>query len=117
MKTKKALALGAAAMVALGVLLVVRLGGEDAPPYTYSELSEADIECDAEDLAVALRGSQSPRDAVEDGFSAGGWSQAHYECIEDKLPELSEKEIDDFSDTMEKVRDYEFERELERESR
>ena len=67
----------------------------------------ADVDCDAEDLARALPGTTKPRKAVEDTLYEGSGGKLHEACIEDKLPKLSDEQVENFSDTVEEARKYE----------
>lgn len=91
------------AALALAAALTALSGCSDEPehPYTYRELVNADVECDAEALGEALNGTSSPNEARED--VEGGFSSTDVDCLGDKLPELTDAQLDDWSDYVEEV--------------
>lgn len=92
--------------IAGAVLVGIKVFGENNPPYTYRQLMFADVDCDAEDLARALPGTTNPRQAVEDTLYEGSGGKLHEDCLKEKLPQLSDEQVENFSDTVEEARKY-----------
>jgi hypothetical protein len=91
----------ATALVAL-LFLTLTGCGEDAPPYTYNELIRGEGLCNAKSGAAAL--TSDPYD---------GSDADHLDCLRNKFPELTERQLKDFHATTERVRIYEDQQALE----
>jgi len=91
------------AMVA-GTLLALAMAGcgEEGFPYTAKEMTDAEIECDAEFVGDVLEGTRRPS-VAEDGTRYAD----NTECLREKLPELSDEQIENIWDTIEQARDAE----------
>ncbi|KAA1421249.1 hypothetical protein F0U44_02755 [Nocardioides humilatus] len=96
-------------VVALVALVVgLRLAQDGGPPYTEDEMTSADIDCGTEAISKALAGASSRNDpAVRAAMLKSFHEGSNPDCLRRKLPELSDDEIENFSETLEEARTWE----------
>jgi hypothetical protein len=87
-------------ILAVAALTLTGCSDGDEFPYTSQQMTNADIKCDGEMLDGTLVGA-APRPGSD------AWSEAHVDCLRDRLPELSNQQITHLADTIAAAREYE----------